>query len=118
MPAQRFNDHGLHPNPHISFISPIKTQSSENKERALGILRRVAAMVNPVMKSHGLAVTALDEFPFNDSFAGRNWNAGESVELVLRTRKGGWVNERFVLAVMLHELAHIKHMNHAAPFWS
>ena len=114
---ERFNDNGRHPNKFIAFIKEHPRSSPSDKTRALGILNRVAAIVYPIMKDNGLQVTTLEEHPFNDSYAGINYNAGECIGLVLRTRNGGWTPESFVVSVMLHELSHITNMHHAAPFW-
>lgn len=114
----RFNDNGRHPNAFISFIKPHASNDGADRRRAQSILSRCAAAVYPIMKAHGLQVTSLEEQPFNDSWAGMNWNAGECISLVLRTRDGGWVPERFVLAVLLHELSHCTNMHHARPFWA
>ncbi|BFZ58357.1 hypothetical protein PYCC9005_005419 [Savitreella phatthalungensis] len=124
MPAplrvQRFNDHGRHPNPLIGFIKThagVHAGERGGEARARAVLDRVAAIVYPVMKANGLQVTTLEEQPFNDSWAGCNWNAGECISLVLTTKSGRNVPERFVLAVMLHELAHCTNMHHGKTFW-
>ena len=85
-------------------------------------------------------VMSLTEYEHNREFAGRNWNAGEIIELVLRRpdhslyvppscdvrtpvvrltprlhspRSAPYL---FVLSVMCHELAHIEQMNHSPEF--
>lgn len=116
--VERFNDHGRHPNKFISFIKEYRrTTSPAEQARALSVLNRVAAMVYPIMKENGLQVTTLEEHPFNDSYAGINYDAGDCIGLVLRSAFGGWVPENFVLSVMLHELSHVTNMHHAGPFW-
>lgn len=60
---------------------------------------------------------ALEEFPYNNEFVGRNFNAGEVIQLVLRDRNGRWLPQRMVEMVMVHELAHCKQMNHSKAFW-
>jgi hypothetical protein len=40
------------------------------------------------MRENGLIVKSLTEHEYNNQFLGRNWNAGEVVELVLRDSRG------------------------------
>ncbi|KZT57701.1 WLM-domain-containing protein, partial [Calocera cornea HHB12733] len=68
------------------------------------------------MKKHGFTVNSFEEYEFNRVFAGRNWNAGEVVELVLRRPSGAFYPTPYLLNTLCHELAHIKHMNHGAQF--
>ncbi|KAJ1034849.1 hypothetical protein NDA13_001103 [Ustilago tritici] len=81
-------------------------------EQARHRLLRLAAQVQPVMKKHGFQINSLEEFEWNREFAGRNWNNGETVELVLRRQDGSFAPLQWVLMVFCHELAHIKYMNH------
>ncbi len=53
-------------------------------------LQQLAAQVHPVMKEHGFQINSLEEFEWNREFAGRNWNNGETVELVLRRQDGSF----------------------------
>ncbi len=52
------------------------------------------------------------------SCAGRNFNNGEVIQLVLKSPSTGrWLPFKFVQQVMIHELAHNKQMNHSKAFW-
>lgn len=70
------------------------------------------------MKANHLSVTSLEEYEPNREFVGRNFNAGEVIQLVLRAPYSGhWLSFRSVQMVMIHELAHCAQMNHSAAFW-
>ena len=104
-----------HPTPHIVFIKPLPGPSLPT---AHALLCRVAALCHPILAKHHLSVTSLEEFPANREFLGRNFNAGECIQLVLRDRGGAWLPLRHVAMVMVHELAHCMQMNHARAFWA
>lgn len=70
------------------------------------------------MREHHLSVTTLEEYEPNREFVGRNFNAGEVVQLVLKTRSGHWLPFNYVQMVMMHELAHCVQMNHSRAFWA
>lgn len=57
----------------------------------------------PVMKDHSLSVMTLEEYEFNREFVGRNFNGGEVIQLVLRSRSGRWLPFEYVQMVMMHE---------------
>ncbi|KAL1800332.1 hypothetical protein ACET3X_000674 [Alternaria dauci] len=111
---ERINERTQRPNAHINFIRTLPGSTSSIAEN---ILNRVAAVCYPFMKSHMVLVQALEEFPYNTEFVGRNFNAGEVIQLVLRDRNGRWLPQRMVEMVMVHELAHCKQMNHSKAFW-
>ncbi|KAI1555228.1 WLM domain containing protein, partial [Pyrenophora tritici-repentis] len=111
---ERLNERTQRPNAHINFI---RTLPGSTSATALAILNRVAAICYPFMKSHQILVQALEEYPYNTEFVGRNFNAGEVIQLVLRDRQGRWLPQRMVEMVMVHELAHCKQMNHSKAFW-
>ncbi|UPX19181.1 uncharacterized protein EKO05_0009450 [Ascochyta rabiei] len=111
---ERINERTQRPNPLINFIRTIPGSSSSTAEQ---ILSRVAAVCYPFMKANMVLVQALEEFPYNTEFVGRNFNAGEVIQLVLRDRNGQWLPQRMVEMVMVHELAHCKQMNHTRAFW-
>lgn len=57
----------------------------------------------PVMREHRLSVMSLEEYEPNPEFVGRNFNAGEVVQLVLKARSGHWLPFNYVQMVMMHE---------------
>jgi hypothetical protein len=111
---QRLNERVRRPNEFINFIRPLP---GEDEAKSKDFLERVAAIVYPIMKANYLAVMALEEFPPNREFWGRNFNAGEVIQLVLKSLDGRWLPFRQVQMVMIHELAHVKEMNHSRFFW-
>ena len=106
----RLNERTQRPNSLINFIKAPDPES-------LDFLNRIAAQCYPIMKQHHISVMALEEFPHNAEFLGRNFNAGEVIQLVLKDRQGRWLGFKFVQMVMMHELAHCKQMNHSKFFW-
>ncbi|KAH9058358.1 WLM-domain-containing protein [Lactarius vividus] len=112
----RLNENESNPNPHVNFITALPMADPRDQERARQLLRALAAQVKPIMKDHGFSVNSLEEYEYNDVFAGRNWNNGETVELVLRRRDGSFTSTSWLMGTLCHELAHIKHMNHGPGF--
>ena len=55
------------------------------------------------MKENHLSVMSLEEYEPNPEFVGRNFNAGEVVQLVLKSRSGRWLPFEYVQMVMMHE---------------
>ena len=71
------------------------------------------------MRDNHLSVMTLEEFEPNREFVGRNFNAGECIQLVLKSPGSGrWLPFTYVQMVMMHELAHCKQMNHSRAFWA
>jgi len=106
----RLNERTQRPNALINFIKAPDPTS-------LDFLNRIAAQCYPIMKQHHISVMSLEEHPPNAEFLGRNFNAGEVIQLVLKDRQGRWLGFKFVQMVMMHELAHCKQMNHSKFFW-
>jgi len=112
----RLNEKQHSPNPLINFISALPYNGSDEDSAAQALLRALAAQVKPIMQAHGFTINCLEEYEFNRVFAGRNWNAGETIELVLRKPNGEFWPMEYLLGVFCHELAHIKHMHHLPSF--
>ncbi|PFH52957.1 hypothetical protein AMATHDRAFT_73782 [Amanita thiersii Skay4041] len=112
----RLNQAESNPNPHINFITALPASTPEDAEAARQLLRALAAQVRPVMKSHGFVINSFEEYEHNSVFAGRNWNSGETVELVLRRQDGLFLPTYWLMSTLCHELAHIKYMNHGPAF--
>ncbi|KIM68575.1 hypothetical protein SCLCIDRAFT_882192 [Scleroderma citrinum Foug A] len=112
----RINEREANPNPHINFITVLPVRDATAEDEARQLLRALAAQVKPVMKAHGFVVNSLEEYEFNHVFSGRNWNNGETIELVLRNANGSMQPVHWLMSTLCHELAHIKHMNHGTAF--
>ncbi|KAG5980291.1 hypothetical protein E4U55_004175 [Claviceps digitariae] len=113
---QRLNAKRSQPNPNIIFIKPLPGPSEKTAQT---FLERIAAQCLPVMRRNHISVMTLEEYEPNREFVGRNFNAGEVVQLVLRSvRSGRWLPFEYVQMVMMHELAHCKQMNHSRAFWA
>ncbi|KAJ3760429.1 WLM domain-containing protein [Lentinula raphanica] len=113
MVHSRFNEKETNPNPHINFITPLPADDSEDARQ---LLRALAAQVRPIMKAHAFTVNSLEEYEHNVVFAGRNWNNGETIELVLRRPGGSFLPSSWLMSTLCHELAHNTHMNHGPAF--
>lgn len=113
---QRLNATTPQPSNKITFIKPLPGPDSSY---AQDFLERIAAVCHPIMQDNHLSVTTLEEYEPNREFLGRNFNAGEVIQLVLRSSQDQrWLSFRAVQMVMIHELAHCKQMNHGRGFWT
>jgi hypothetical protein len=112
---ERLNERTKRPNALINFIKPLE---GPDKALAQDFLERVAAICYPIMKENHIVVMALEEYKPNPEFIGRNFNAGEVIQLVLKApHTNQWLPFKHVQMVMMHELAHCKQMNHSRDFW-
>lgn len=109
-----------HPNDRIIFIKPLPRPPTQQSEYDIAdtFLRAIAAQCLPITKKHWLSVTTLEEYEPNREFMGRNFNHGECIQLVLRSKSGAWLPFNMVQMVMMHELAHNVEMNHSKRFWA
>lgn len=112
---QRLNAARPQPSSRIIFIKPLPGPTSAY---ALDFLERIAAICHPIMTHSHLSIMTLEEHEPNPEFIGRNFNAGEIIQLVLKAPyTGHWLSFRSVQMVMVHELAHCVQMNHGREFW-
>ncbi|KDN39320.1 WLM-domain-containing protein [Tilletiaria anomala UBC 951] len=89
-------------------------------EEALQILRRIGAVVKPLMASHGWVLPLLAEFsPKQDNLLGINVNRGQKICLRLRWNHSpdAFLDEEDVIHTMLHELTHTARGPHDAMFF-
>jgi DNA-dependent metalloprotease WSS1 len=98
---ERINARRKQPNDRITFI---KSLEGPDKALAEDFLERIAAICNPIMKEHHLSIMSLEEYEPNLEFVGRNFNAGEVIQLVLKAPyTGHWLPFKYVQMVMMHE---------------
>jgi DNA-dependent metalloprotease WSS1 len=121
---ERLNAKRSQPNDRIVFIKPLK---GPDEKTAQDFLERIAAQcckcnrfrpavkalgslwiktnagAVPIMRENHLSVMSLEEYEPNPEFVGRNFNAGEVIQLVLKARSGHWLPFNYVQMVMMHE---------------
>ena len=95
---ERLNARHQQPNSRITFIKPL---SGPDSKFAQDFLERIAAICHPIMKANHLSIMTLEEYEPNPEFVGRNFNAGEIIQLVLKAPYSGhWLSFRSVQMVM------------------
>ncbi|MCJ1425096.1 hypothetical protein MMC29_002984 [Sticta canariensis] len=103
-------------NPHIAQYV---VDTWPHEAHAMQILRKIAYLVEPIMRRRRWRLDLLCEFfPDDDSILGRNYSGNK---IFLRLRYCDSV-ERFlpmeiILGTMLHELAHIVYFDHEPHFF-
>ncbi|CAK9787245.1 unnamed protein product [Cutaneotrichosporon oleaginosum] len=108
----KLNTREANPNEYITFIRSLQNRpNSEDAEHILKAIAHVAAQVRKIMAARYMLIGTLEEAAYNGVFAGRNWNHGQTVELVLRRPNGQFYPLSYMLSVMAHE-----HMNHGPEF--
>ncbi|KAM0248246.1 hypothetical protein ACHAQJ_009535 [Trichoderma viride] len=88
-------------------------------DEALTILKKVASLVKPIMRSRGWTVKELAEFyPTQQNLLGLNVNRGFRICLRLRYPhdQNQFLPTESIVDTMLHELCHIVHGPHDAKF--
>ena len=98
---ERLNERTQRPNACINFIKPLTSATPDDQKIAKNFLERIAAQCYPIMKKDYLSVMALEEYEPNPEFLGRNFNAGEVIQLVLKDKSGRWLSFKFVQMVMM-----------------
>lgn len=103
---------------YIKTITALKRR--DKSDEALSLLQKIASMVKPIMKQHGLRVTTLCEFfPKSPNLLGLNVNRGLKICIRLRPFHN---DKQFyplseLLGTMLHELTHNIHGPHDGKFY-
>ncbi|WOO85267.1 DNA-dependent metalloprotease WSS1 [Vanrija pseudolonga] len=110
----KINPVEANPNEYITFIRALPR--FKDHADAEHILKAVAAQTKRIFRDRFMLVGTLEEAGYNRVFAGRNWNHGQSIELVLRRADGRFLPLKYIMGVMCHEMAHITHMNHGPEF--
>ncbi|KIY97197.1 DNA damage response protein WSS1 [Monoraphidium neglectum] len=102
-------------------VHEIKVLSGkEDVPRARQLLESVARQVQPIMRRRQWRVPLLSEFfPRNPNLLGININRGQEIRIRLRPhhRPADFYDDSHIIMTMLHELTHIVHGPHLAPFY-
>jgi len=110
----------MHKNPYASYISSIKSLGKTNNHTAFNTLRRIAAIVKPLLTKRAWKVGTLAEFyPRQQNLLGLNINHGAEIRIRLRCphNESQFLPWDTVLGTMLHELVHIVRGPHDAVFY-
>ncbi|RKP00251.1 hypothetical protein CXG81DRAFT_13450, partial [Caulochytrium protostelioides] len=107
-PAERFGQH-------------LVLKREPDHADAYALLRNASVRVQPLMRARGWHVPILQEmFPRAANLLGLNYNRGAKILLRLRHPhdKRQFLPLDDVVGTLLHELTHIVHGPHAAPFYA
>jgi hypothetical protein len=88
----------------------------EGKEQVAAILAKIRRDVQPVLKEFGLSFSTLNESVAEGSLG---FNRGQRIiALNVRQKSNPMLLRKYsaIMATMLHELAHLRHMNHGPQF--
>ncbi|KAJ9102886.1 hypothetical protein QFC19_004616 [Naganishia cerealis] len=98
---RKFNARENDPNPLHIMVAPHAHPLTRlpGTQKATAIMKAVAAQMKRIMEKRKLVVNSFEEV-----LAGRNWNHGEVIELVLRRPSGSFLPLWYVLNVMCHEV--------------
>ncbi|GAA6054147.1 hypothetical protein JCM3770_003219 [Rhodotorula araucariae] len=106
--AMRNRTSTLHPEGEVGAITVLKSQP--RADEALELLRKIHALVKPIMKKHGWYLPVLSEFfPSNANLLGINVNSGAKICIRLRPAHDPasfLPLEDSLIGTMLHELTH------------
>ncbi|KAI8621394.1 WLM domain-containing protein [Chytriomyces sp. MP71] len=102
-----------------SGVREFKSMGHPNDAAAMAMLRKVAALVLPLMTKRGWVLPLLREFvPDNPNLLGVNVNRGQEIRLRLRPHgSDSFYDLEFVIGTMLHELTHNIRGPHDAEFY-
>ncbi|XXG51683.1 hypothetical protein AAC387_Pa03g0199 [Persea americana] len=99
-------------------VLEIKALKRPGHDEALKFLHKIAKQVQPIMRKRKWTVNLLSEFD-HQALLGLNVGGGAQIKLRLRRTNRDWdfFPDHEVLDTMLHELCHIEHGPHNAPFY-
>ncbi|RUS19783.1 WLM domain-containing protein [Endogone sp. FLAS-F59071] len=107
------------PNEYIGEFNVLKQM--ERRDEAMGLLKKIASQVKPIMRKRGWRVDKLEEFFPNDpSLLGLNVSYGYKICIRLRPHYDAnqFLPYESLLGTMLHELTHIVRGPHDQQFYA